>query len=80
MNSRNLSRFHKFSGSNSKKKITEIKIQLYSSLYSSQIQIQKRKEIKIKIKIKIYSKLYTEFLSFPLFLGSEDESYFTILT
>ena len=28
---------------------------------------------------KFYSKLYTEFLSFPLFLGSEDGSYFTIL-
>ena len=35
---------------------------------------------KNKIKIKFYSKLYTEFLSFPLFLGSEDGSYFTILT
>ena len=30
--------------------------------------------------MKIYSKLYTEFLSFPLFLGSQDGSYFTILT
>ena len=30
--------------------------------------------------MKIYSKLYTEFLSFPLFLGSQDGSSFTILT
>ena len=35
--------------------------------------------MKIK-KIKFYFKLYTEFLSFPFFLGSEDGSYFTILT
>ena len=79
MNSRNLSRFHKFSGSNFKKKIIEIKIQLQSFLHSSHIQIEKR-IIKNKNKEnKFYSKLYTEFLSFPLFLGSEDESYFTIL-
>ena len=30
--------------------------------------------------MKIYSKLYTEFLSFPPFLGSEDGNYFTIIT
>ena len=41
MNSKNLSRFHKFSGNNFKKKITEIEIQLRSFLQSSQIQIQK---------------------------------------
>ena len=80
MNSRNLSRFHKFSGSNFKKKITEIEIQLHSFLHSSQIQIQKRiQEERKKKKPKFYYRLYTEFLSVPLFLGSEDESYFTIL-
>ena len=43
--------------------------------------MQKRNKLKInKKEIKIYSKVYTKFLSFPLFLGSEDESYFTILT
>ena len=80
MNSRNLSRFHKFSGNNEENNIN--KIQLYSSLHSSQIQIQKRnKKIKNKEnKIKIYSKLYTKFLSFPFFLGSEDGGYFTTLT
>ena len=37
--------------------------------------------MKIKIKkIKFYSKLYIEFFFVPLFLGSEDGSYFTILT
>ena len=52
MNSINLSRFHKFSGSNYKKKIKEIKIQLHSSLHSSQIQIQKINKLKIKKRNK----------------------------
>ena len=73
MNSRNLSRFHKFSDINFEKKITEINL-APSFLHSSQIQIQKRiqeKERKLK-KIKFYYKIYTEFLFVPLFLGSED--------
>ena len=78
MNSKNLSRFHKFPGSNFKKIITEIKFQLRSFLHSSQIQIQKR--IQEERKKKFYSKLYTKFLSVPFFLGSEHGSYFTILT
>ena len=84
MNSRNLSRFHTFSGSDFKKKNNINRNPAHSFLHSSQIQIQKiiqeeRKKIKIK-KIKFYSKLYTEVLFVPLFLGSEDGSYFTILT
>ena len=47
--------------------------------FRSRKEFKKKKENK-KTIIKFYSKLYTEFLSVPLFLGSEDESYFTILT
>ena len=85
MNSRNLSRFHKFSGSNFKKKnnINRNPAPLVSEQFANSNPEKNyiRKKIKIKNKkIKFFSKLYTEFLSVPLFLGSEDGSYFTILT
>ena len=46
MNSRNLSRFHKFSGSNFKKKNNKNRNLAHLFLRSSQIQIQKRIKIK----------------------------------
>ena len=71
MNSINLSRFYKFSGSNFKKKIKINKTT--APLISAQFaDSNPEKKLTKKIKIKIYSKLYIEFLSFPLFLGSED--------
>ena len=79
MNSRNLYRFHKISGSNVKKKLTENKNS--APLISAQCTDSnpEKNSRRKKLKMKFYSKLYTEFLSVPLFLGSEDGSFFTIL-
>ena len=86
MNSRNLSRFHKFSGSSFKKKnninrnpAPLVSAQFLDSNPEKNSRRKKIKKIKIK-KIKLYFKLYTEFLFVPLFLGSEDGCYFTIIT
>ena len=65
-----------------KKKITETKFNSTCFCIVCRFKSRKefkKKEIKIK-KLKFYSKLYTEFLSFPFFLGIEDGSYFTIVT
>ena len=76
MNSINLSRFHKFSGSNFKKRITEKKwnssrfytVRRFKSIKEKKIKKKKKK------KRKFYSKLYTEFLFVPLFWVGKTEA------